>query len=57
MNPNRYRKLIAAVIGITIFITLGYFEIDLMGLDPVVVDLIVGAAMAWGVYQAPNDYT
>lgn len=55
MKPGRYRKLIAAAIGLAALFALRYYDVSLMGLDGVVLDLIVSALTAFGVYQSRND--
>lgn len=52
---NRYRKLFAAFVGLTALGTLRYLEIDIVGIDQVVIETVVSALTAWGVYRLPND--
>jgi len=51
----RYRKALAAIIGVSALIAMRYFDIKLLGMDAIVLDLITGALTAWGVYQVPNE--
>ena len=55
MKLTRYRKAIAAVIGVGAMIALRELEIELPGFDAIVRDIIVGAFVSWGVYRVPND--
>lgn len=55
MKLGRYRKLIAAVIGLSILAYIRYKGVEIMGLDAIVIDLIGSALTAFGVYQVPND--
>lgn len=52
---KRYKKLIPAVLGITLLIVLKYFEIEVPGLSMVVLDWLIGAATVFGVYQVRNE--
>ena len=49
-----YRKAVAAVIGVSALIALRYFDIEVLGLDAIVLDLVTGALAAFSVYQIPN---
>ncbi|MFC6487379.1 hypothetical protein [Nitratireductor sp. GCM10026969] len=51
---RKYRKAIAAVIGVSALAVLRQMEVDVFGLDHVVLELVVSALTAWGVYQVPN---
>lgn len=51
---TRYSKLLAAVLGLMALMALRYFEVEIFGLDQVVLDLIVSALTAFGVYQVRN---
>lgn len=56
MRPlARYRKLIACLLGVGALVAMQYFDISIPGYDAVVLTLIIGAAQAFGVYQARND--
>lgn len=48
-------KFFVAAFGIGSLIGLRYFEVEIPGLDAIVRDLIVGALVAGGVYQVPNQ--
>jgi len=52
---SKYRKLIAAILGVAALILFRYYDISLIGMDAVVIDLIVGALTVTGVYQVPNE--
>ena len=51
---TRYNKAIIAVVGLLALVALRYFNISLAGFDAVVLELIVSALVALGVYQVPN---
>lgn len=53
----KYRKAIIALAGVSSLFLLRWHEVDIFGLDAVVLELIVSALTAFGVYQAPNDPT
>jgi hypothetical protein len=55
MNWKRYRKLIPAVLGVTLLVVLHRWEITIPGLDMILVDWIVSAGTVFGVYQAKNE--
>ncbi|WP_174235783.1 hypothetical protein [Pseudohoeflea suaedae] len=52
---KKYRKLIAAIMGVSALMALRYFDVQVLGLDSVVLDLIVSSLTAFGVYQAKNE--
>lgn len=52
---NKYRKFIAALIGVSALMAMRYFDVQLVGIDSVVLELIVSALTAAGVYQVPNE--
>lgn len=52
---GRYRKFIAALVGVTALMALRYLEIEFFGLDAVVLELVVSALTAAGVYQVTNE--
>ncbi len=52
---RKYTKFFIALFGIGALIALRHFEVEVPGLDAIVRDLIVGALVAGGVYQAPNS--
>lgn len=54
-NWRRYKKLIPAVLGVTLLILLKYYEIEIPGLATIVLDWLVGAATVFGVYQVKNE--
>jgi len=51
----KYRKLYAAIIGVSVLVALRYFDVTVAGLDSVVLELVVSALTAFGVYQVPNE--
>lgn len=52
---GKYRKLFAALIGVAVLIGLRYFEVTVPGLEPIILELIVGGLTSIGVFQATND--
>lgn len=52
---RRYRKFFAAMIGVSALMALRYFDVEFLGLDAVVLEMLVSALTAAGVYQVPND--
>lgn len=52
---RKYRKLIACLLGVAALVAMQYFAISIPGFDAVVLTLIIGAAQAFGVYQAKNS--
>lgn len=55
MKLGRYRKLFAAILGVTALIAMRRFEIEIPGVDSIVLELLIGAASSFGVYQARNE--
>jgi hypothetical protein len=54
-NWKRYRKLIPAIVGVSVLIGLKYYQVTIPGLDAVVLDWLVSAGTVFGVYQAKNE--
>lgn len=52
---GRYSKFWAALLGVSALFALRFFEVEIMGIDQVVLELIVSALTAAGVYQVSND--
>lgn len=52
---KRYKKLIPAIIGVSLLILLKYLDIDLPGFSSIVIDWLVGSATVFGVYQVKNE--
>ena len=50
----KFNKLWAALIGLCALLALRHFEVSLPGFDAVVLELIVSALTALGVYQVEN---
>lgn len=55
VNWKNYKKLGAAVIGITVLIALNHYNVAIPGLNSVVLEVIVGALTSFGVYQVTNE--
>lgn len=51
---TKYRKAIAAVVGVSALFALRLYGVEFLGVDAVVLELVVSALTAWGVYQVPN---
>ncbi len=51
---GRYSKAIVAVIGVAALFAMRHYEVEVPGLDSVVLELIVSALTAAGVYQIRN---
>lgn len=56
-NWGRYKKLIPALLGVALLITLKHLGIELPGLSTIILDWLIGAATVFGVYQVKNDPT
>lgn len=52
---GKYRKFIVALLGVGALFALRQLEIEIMGVDQIVLEMIASAATAWGVYQVRND--
>lgn len=52
---KRYKKLIPAIIGVSVLIILKQLDIDLPGFTSIVLDWLVGGATVFGVYQVKNE--
>lgn len=53
---GRYSKLIAATIGLSVLIAMRAYGFEIPGIDAFVIELLVSAGTAFGVYQVRNDY-
>ena len=51
---TKYNKLWAVIIGLALLTAFRYFGWSFAGLDTFVLELIVSAATAFGVYQVRN---
>ena len=51
---TRYNKLWAALVGLILLLAFRFYDFSFIGLDAVVLDLIVSALTAFGVYQVRN---
>lgn len=54
-NWRRYKKLIPAVVGVSLLVLLKYLDIDLPGFSAIVLDWLIGGATVFGVYQVKNE--
>jgi len=54
INWGNYKKLFASVLGVAALVALHYYDIRIPGLDSVVLDVIIGTASSFGVYQLAN---
>lgn len=54
MKLARYNKLWVAILFFAAMIAMQHYGFQLAGLQPVVLDMIVGALGAFGVYQVRN---
>lgn len=52
---KRYRKAFVAVIGVAALAAMRHFEVTVPGVEAIVMDTIVSALTAWGVFQVSND--
>lgn len=52
---KKYRKFIAALVGVSALLALRQFDVEILGIDAVVLELVVSALTAAGVYQVPNE--
>lgn len=52
---RKYKKLFAALIGVGALIAIRQYGVTFPGLEPLVMDLVVGALTAFGVYQTRNE--
>lgn len=53
----KFRKLFAALIGVGALVAMRHFDVHIPGVDAVVIDLVVSALTAFGVYAVPNEST
>lgn len=51
---RRYAKAWAAILGVSALIALRYYDVNIPGIDQVVLDVIVGALTSFGVYRVRN---
>lgn len=54
---NKYRKLIAAFIGCAALVAVQHYNVNLPGLNDVVLEIVIAAATSFGVYQVRNEPT
>lgn len=55
MNWKKYKKLIPAVAGVALLLVLRHYEINILGLESVVLEWVVSAGTVFGVYQVKNE--
>lgn len=51
----KYRKFLVALLGVAALFLLRHYDVSIMGLDQIVLELIVSALTAAGVYQVRNE--
>lgn len=51
----QYRKLIAALVGLAVLLLHRHVGLDLAAQEAVLVDIVIAALTAAGVYQVPNE--
>ncbi|WP_164481557.1 hypothetical protein [Nitratireductor soli] len=51
----KYRKFIAALVGVAVLFAMRRFDVEVMGVDSIVLELVVSALTTAGVYQVSND--
>lgn len=52
---SKYRKLIVALVGLGLLVLHRRYGVDLTGESAAIVDLVLAALTAAGVYTAPNE--
>lgn len=52
---KRIRKLIAFLLGAVILVAVQYFNVNVVGLDGLGLNLVVLGLTGLGIYQVPND--
>lgn len=52
---NHYRKLIVAVVGVGLMLLNQHIGLDLTSNETAIVDIVIGALTAAGVYAVPNE--
>lgn len=52
---KRYRKAVVAVIGVAALVAMRELDVTIPGIDAIVMELILSALTAFGVYQVSND--
>jgi hypothetical protein len=50
-----YRKLVAGVVGMAAIVLYHYTGVELAGVEPVLVDTIIAAFTAWGIWGLKNE--
>lgn len=49
------RKLVIAVVGLALIVVNTKWGVDLTGMEPTLVNLVLGGLTAAGIYVAPNE--
>lgn len=52
---SRYSKFIVAIAGVVVLFLMRRYDMEILGFDSVVLELIVSALTAAGVYQVRNS--
>jgi hypothetical protein len=55
MRLSRYSKFIVAIAGVVVLFLMRRYDMEILGFDSVVLELIVSALTAAGVYQVRNS--
>ena len=55
MDLRPYRKLVGAIVGLSLMLLNKRYGIDLLGTDDLWVDFVLSAGTALSVYHLPND--
>lgn len=49
------RKLVVAIVGLALLLVNQHFGLDLLGMEPVIVDAVIAVLTAIGIYAVPNE--
>jgi hypothetical protein len=49
------RKLVVAIVGLALLLVHQHFGLDLLGMEPVIVDTVIAILTAIGIYTVPNE--
>jgi hypothetical protein len=52
---DAYRKAVVAIVGVGLMLLNQNFGLDLFGSEAAIVNYVLAALTAFGVYQAPNQ--
>lgn len=50
-----YRKLVAGVVGLILLVGNRYIGLDLSGQEQTIIDLVISAGTAFGIWGAKNE--